>query len=115
LKKSPKLLPNLFFVKVIHKFTVEKEYSKNGPLLQITTKLPKRQKFAQSGHPVFPQLFHTFLPLLHDSCAKVARWDIFKPKILIWVSFGEPCNGKGWDILWPFGIYCGNLVHALAI
>jgi hypothetical protein len=35
----------------------------------------------------------------------VARWYIFKPQILIWVNFGGSWNGKGWYILWPFGIY----------
>jgi hypothetical protein len=36
---------------------------------------------------------------------RVARWYIFKPKIPTWVNFGGPWNGKGWYILWPFGIY----------
>jgi hypothetical protein len=25
---------------------------------------------------------------------RVARWYIFKPKIPIWVNFGESCNGR---------------------
>jgi hypothetical protein len=32
-------------------------------------------------------------------CNRVARWFIFKPKILIWVNFGGPWNGKYWYIL----------------
>jgi hypothetical protein len=46
---------------------------------------------------------------------RVARWHIFKPKLLIWVNFGWYCNGSilyGHSvyftailyILWPFGI-----------
>jgi hypothetical protein len=31
------------------------------------------------------------------------------------VNYGGPWNGKGWYILWPFWIYCGHLVHFLAI
>jgi hypothetical protein len=42
---------------------------------------------------------------------RVARWFIFRPKIPIRVNFGGPWNGKGWYILWPFGIYHGHLVH----
>jgi hypothetical protein len=41
---------------------------------------------------------------------RVARWCIFTPKILIWVYFGEPGNGKCWYTLWPFGIFSGHLV-----
>jgi hypothetical protein len=56
-------------------------------------------------------------PLCRD-----ARWFVFKPKIPIWVNFGEPLNGKCWYIswplehsmviwynLWPFGIVCRHL------
>jgi hypothetical protein len=32
---------------------------------------------------------------------RVARWCIFKPKILIWLNFGGFWNGKGWYILQP--------------
>jgi hypothetical protein len=42
--------------------------------------------------------------------ATLARWYIFKPKIPIWVNFGKPKNGKGWYILWPFGILFGHLL-----
>jgi hypothetical protein len=47
--------------------------------------------------------------------ARVARWNVFKPKIRIWVNFGGPWNEKIgvfyghleyitaiWYILWPF-------------
>jgi hypothetical protein len=36
---------------------------------------------------------------------KVARWHIFKPKIIIWVIFLAACNGRGRFILWPFRLY----------
>jgi hypothetical protein len=39
---------------------------------------------------------------------RVARWYIFKPKIPIWVNFGGPRNGKGGNILKPFGLYQGH-------
>jgi hypothetical protein len=39
---------------------------------------------------------------------RVARWYIFKPKIPIWVNFGESCYGiyymAIWSVLWPFDI-----------
>jgi hypothetical protein len=41
---------------------------------------------------------------------RVARWFIFKPKSQC-VNFGGPWNGKGWYILWLFGIYYGHWVH----
>jgi hypothetical protein len=34
---------------------------------------------------------------------RVARWYVFKPKILIWVHFGGPWNEKSWYTIWPFG------------
>jgi hypothetical protein len=55
---------------------------------------------------------------------RVARWFVFEPKIPIWVNFGGSCYGKSWyvllpfglftaigNILWPFGIFCCNLVY----
>jgi hypothetical protein len=33
----------------------------------------------------------------------------------IWVKFGGPWNGKGWYIIWPFGIYSSHLEYILAI
>jgi hypothetical protein len=33
--------------------------------------------------------------------ARVARWNIFKQKIPIWVNFGGSWNGK----CWPFGLF----------
>jgi hypothetical protein len=30
---------------------------------------------------------------------RVARWNIFKPKIPMWVNFGGSCNGRFWYIL----------------
>jgi hypothetical protein len=46
---------------------------------------------------------------------RVARWHIFKPKISIWVNFGESCNERCWYILWPFGILYGYLVYCMVI
>jgi hypothetical protein len=37
----------------------------------------------------------------------VARWYIFKPKILIWVNLGWSCNRRCWNIFWPFGRFYG--------
>jgi hypothetical protein len=49
---------------------------------------------------------------------RVARWCIFKPKILIWVNFGRSWNEKGWymyyiaiwNVLRSFGTFFGHLV-----
>jgi hypothetical protein len=55
---------------------------------------------------------------------RVAKWFIFKPKIPIWVNF-EVLRLENviyfmaiwnifmdvWDILWPLGTFCVNLVH----
>jgi hypothetical protein len=50
------------------------------------------------------------------ACAsRVARWFVFKPKILIWVNFGGPKNGKYWYILWSFKIFYSHLVYFMAI
>jgi hypothetical protein len=52
---------------------------------------------------------------------RVARWYIFKPKIPIWVYLGGPWNGKCWyflviwNILQPFVISYGHLVHFVVI
>jgi hypothetical protein len=46
--------------------------------------------------------------------ARVARWFVLKQKIPIWVKFGGHWNGKCCYILWPFGIFYGNLVEFLA-
>jgi hypothetical protein len=52
---------------------------------------------------------------------------IFIPKILTWVVLGWPSRGKCivyahleyftviWCIVWPFGIFCGNLVYFTVI
>jgi hypothetical protein len=55
--------------------------------------------------------------------SRFARWFVFKPKIPIWVNFGEPENGKCcyilwsleyfmviWNILLSFGILYGYLI-----
>jgi hypothetical protein len=45
----------------------------------------------------------------------VARWFLFKPKIPIWVNFGEVWNGKCLYILWPFGIFYRHLGYFMTI
>jgi hypothetical protein len=45
---------------------------------------------------------------------RVARWHIFKPKIVIWVNLGRTCKGRFWYILWPVGIYTGYLEYFMA-
>jgi hypothetical protein len=47
--------------------------------------------------------------------AHIQGSQILKPKILIWVIFGGICNGSGWYIVWPFGLFYGNLVYFEAI
>jgi hypothetical protein len=51
-----------------------------------------------------------------------AGWNIFKPKIAIWVNFGGYCNGRCWYIctaIWyilrQFGILYGTLVYLWVI
>jgi hypothetical protein len=46
------------------------------------------------------------------SCpVRVARWYIyFLTKIPIWDFLGA-CNGRGWYILWPFGLLYGHLLQ----
>jgi hypothetical protein len=58
--------------------------------------------------------------LLKASSTRVARCFLFKPKIPIWVNFGGPLIGKCcyilqyltgiWDILWPLGTFCVQLI-----
>jgi hypothetical protein len=48
---------------------------------------------------------------------RVARWYILRPKIVIWVNFGGPYNGRCYyryfmnslSILRPFGIFYGHM------
>jgi hypothetical protein len=44
-----------------------------------------------------------------DLGIRVARWFVFKPKILILVNFLGACNKRDWFILWPFGLFYGYL------
>jgi hypothetical protein len=39
----------------------------------------------------------------------------FHTKIPIWGNFGGPNVGKCWYILWPFGLFYGNLVLLVVI
>jgi hypothetical protein len=44
-----------------------------------------------------------------DIRARVARWFVFEPKIPLWVNNGGPWIGQLIYILWPFGIFYGDL------
>jgi preprotein translocase subunit SecG len=46
---------------------------------------------------------------------RVARWFILKPKIQFWANFGRSCNGRRCCVLWPFGIFYGQLVNSMVI
>jgi hypothetical protein len=46
---------------------------------------------------------------------RVARWFVFKPKIPFLVNFVGSCIRRCWYILWPFGIFCCQLVDLMAI
>jgi hypothetical protein len=37
--------------------------------------------------------------------------DVFKPKIQLWVNFGESRTGRCWYILWTLGPFYGLLLH----
>jgi hypothetical protein len=50
-----------------------------------------------------------------QGCSRVARWYIFKPKILIWVNSEGSYNGTCWYIIWTFGIFFGRLVYFATI
>jgi hypothetical protein len=73
--------------------------------------LEKRQFFRRKLSKIAENCDHNIDP----SNKRVARWHIFKPKILIWVSFGGTCNGSGWYILWPLGLFYGHLVYFVPI
>jgi hypothetical protein len=73
--------------------------------------------------------WHTEMPWLpsHDQCnaratvfrCRVARWDIFRPKIALRINFGGHCNGRCyvvyfmdiWSILQPFDIFYEHLIY----
>jgi hypothetical protein len=69
------------------------------------------EKWKKNAERIDLYLDSRFAAAFDSIPTRVARCFIFKPKIPIWVNFGGPWNGKGWYILWPFGIYCGHLVH----
>jgi hypothetical protein len=49
---------------------------------------------------------------------RIARWNIFKPKIPIWVNFVVSCKENFmaiWSISLLFGIFYGHLVYFTAI
>jgi hypothetical protein len=77
-----------------------------------------------------------FLSRNFQALRRVARWRIFKPKILIWIILEDLAMEAVrlfhrhlpslfyshlvyfvaiWYILWPFGIFCGYLVYFVAI
>jgi hypothetical protein len=47
--------------------------------------------------------------------SRVARWHIFKPKILIWVTFGGSCTERCWYNICPFGLFYSHTVYFAAI
>jgi hypothetical protein len=53
-----------------------------------------------------------FFPCVEQGCQ---IWFVFKPKIPIWVFFGGPWIGKYLCILWPFGIFYGDLGYFVTI
>jgi hypothetical protein len=54
---------------------------------------------------------YIFLAIFLTVRTRVARWHIFKPKIPIGVNFGGSCYEICWYILWPFGLFYGQLVN----
>jgi hypothetical protein len=53
-------------------------------------------------------------PWLHfPLVTRVAGWYIFIPNITIYVNFVGYCNGRCWNILWPFCLFHGHLVGIL--
>jgi hypothetical protein len=141
-EKSPKMLPKpMFSSKCMHNFIVVKCSPKISHPSVILKKLPKvytRPTCENSPNLVTLIIINvsTYINLLHENndpkCAKmqfivrrrIARWLVFKPKITIWVNFGEPLNGNCWLIydhlvyfmaiwytLWPFCTVCGHLLN----
>jgi hypothetical protein len=74
-------------------------------------KRPNLKLKASALQRFFP--FRYPISILHQ--AMVARWYIFKPKILIWVNFGVACSARCWYILWPFGPFYCHFVYFIAI
>jgi hypothetical protein len=54
-------------------------------------------------------------PLSQTVVHRVARWFVFKPKIQIWVNFGELCNRRCWYTLWTLGPFYGLLLYFMDI
>jgi hypothetical protein len=50
-----------------------------------------------------------------EAAARVARWHIFEPKILIWVNFGGLAMSDVGINLWPFGLFYCHLVFVVAV
>jgi hypothetical protein len=42
---------------------------------------------------------------------RMARWQIFEPKIPTWAKFGGSCSGRCWYIFCPLGLFCDHLVY----
>jgi hypothetical protein len=75
---------------------------KNHPMVILFGRVADNSRFRSDG-----------------SSRRVARWYIFKPKILIWVNF-EILEGLGMEkvgihIACPFGIYYGRLIYFMGI
>jgi hypothetical protein len=50
---------------------------------------------------------------LHRLEFKIARWQIFKPKIPNSVNFGGSCNERCWSILWTFGLFYSHMEYII--
>jgi hypothetical protein len=62
-------------------------------------------------HKVSIELFHSHLWKSARYETRVARWDIFKPKIPILVNLGGSCNGSCWCIILPVGLFYDYFVY----
>jgi hypothetical protein len=60
-------------------------------------------------------MLEAWLALNAGLLCRFARWNIFKPKIPIWVNFGWSCNERCWYVVWSFGKFCVHLVYFAAI
>jgi hypothetical protein len=56
-----------------------------------------------------------FIGSVYRRLARVARWHISKPKILIWVNFGGTCNERFRNIFCPLGLFYCLWIYFVAI
>jgi hypothetical protein len=79
-----------------------------------TFELGKRVYIVMSNCKLYI-LFQNVEKWLKMSIFRVARWYFFKPKILIWVNFGESSNGIFWYILLTRNLFYGHFIYFVAI